>query len=190
MIVEYGFLPDTINSAGDDMPDALRFDLKNPADARIERIWHADQGFERIALSPARWRDVCLTARYSDRIIEHALDSFRWQAGAIVVDFDAVLIGCNRDHRSDAGLLASVQRVVDQLFEDNERPVGNLMAGLRDKLFLAEEVQRTTGAESGALELLKLRGLRLGGRTEFHSYFPRTGNCIWLLSHRCASSIG
>ena len=39
------------------------------------------------------------------------------------------------DHRRDAGLLAGIERVVDQLLQDDERPVVRLVTGLGDELF-------------------------------------------------------
>ena len=47
-----------------------------------------------------------------------------------------VVVDGDGDLRRDAGLLAGVEGVVDQLLEDDQRPRVTAMPGLRDKLLL------------------------------------------------------
>ena len=44
---------------------------------------------------------------------------------------DPVFVNADGDLRRDAGLLAGVQGVVDKFFQEDERPFGRRVAGLR-----------------------------------------------------------
>jgi hypothetical protein len=62
----------------------------------------------------------------------------------LVVDLDA-------DHWRRAGFLGSVEGVVSQLLENNERPLIGAVADLLDQLALSAEVEQTGGLECLAL---------------------------------------
>ena len=53
---------------------------------------------------------------------------------------------------ASAGLLAGVDRVVEQLLEDDDRPGLLRVADLGDQLLLGGEVEQPAGAEGRALE--------------------------------------
>ena len=56
--------------------------------------------------------------------------------GPLSRDGDAGRVDLNRDLRRDAGLLAGVERVVDELLEDDQRPLVDVVSGLRGQLLL------------------------------------------------------
>ena len=113
---------------------------------------HGDDGLERVALRAARRGDVGLAAADPDGEVEDVLDGLRRDAGAVVRHRDSGLVDRDGDRRRDAGLLAGVDAVVDQLLKDDERPCLAPVTGLRDQLLLAREVEQSRRAKGGALE--------------------------------------
>ena len=87
-------------------------------------------------------------------------------AGTVVLDDDArrlpALAGRDRDldDRRDLGFLAGVDRVVDQLLDDDARPLVGLVPGLRDQLLLGAEFHQPRRGERYALDLVR-RFIRL-----------------------------
>jgi Protein of unknown function (DUF763) len=66
------------------------------------------------------------------------------------------------DSAAVPGFLASVECVVDELLEDDQRPVLGLVPGLRDQLLAAAEIEQPAGAERGSLQGARV-ALRRGG---------------------------
>ena len=81
-------------------------------------------------------------------------------AGAVVADRDAVLLDRDGDVRRDSGLLGGIEGVVEKLLEDDQRPVVDVVSGLRDQLLDRREVEEPRGREGGALQLFLLGGAR------------------------------
>jgi hypothetical protein len=108
----------------------------------VEREAHRDDGFQRIALSAARRRNVGLAARDADGVVEHFLYRLGRDAAAVVGDHDLARRGrdLNADLGRDAGLFSLVERIVDALFQDDERPALLALAGLRNELLLTTEL--------------------------------------------------
>ena len=65
------------------------------------------------------------------------------------------------DHRRDLGLLAGVESVVQQLLQDDERPVLDRVPGLPDEFLLSTELHEARNPEGNPSQL-RLR-LCLGG---------------------------
>ena len=132
---------------------AIRIDADAP-DISGEAERHGADRFQRVALRAPGRAAVRLARRCPDRVIEHGADGFRRQAGAVVADRDLAGRGRYLDHdfRRDAGLLAGVDRVVDQLLQDDERPVIGLVAGLRRQLLDGAEFEQPGGAERLAMQ--------------------------------------
>ena len=74
--------------------------------------------------------------------------------GPLSRDDDPGVVDLDRDRRRDAGLLAGVERVVDKLLDDHERPLAVLVSGLRRQLLDRREVEKARGREGRALKLL------------------------------------
>ena len=102
----------------------------------VERKAHRQQRLQRIALSTASRRYIGLARAYPDCIIEHVDDGLRRDPRTVVGNGDRVLLGrdADRDLGRDVLLLANVDRVVSQLFQDDQRPVAHLMPDLGDQL--------------------------------------------------------
>src|SRR5450759_3687585 len=60
--------------------------------------------------------------------------------------------GAGQDDRRDARVLASVEGVLDELLQRDQRPLILAVAGLRDQLLARAEVEQPAGAEGGAPE--------------------------------------
>src|SRR6516164_9874022 len=144
MQIDRWLLPQPVNAEGDRVPDALRFDCDDPGIA-VERKGHRDQGFECVALRSACGTYVGLAGTDLGRVIENVLHSIGWNPGAFIGD--AYLTGICRhlyvDLRRNPRFFRTVQRVVDRLLEDDERPILDGVAGLRDELALAAELGET-----------------------------------------------
>ena len=69
-----------------------------------------------------------------------------------------VLLDRNGDVRRDSGLLGGIEGVVEKLLEDDQRPVVDVVSGLRDQLLDRREVEEPRGREGGALQLFLLGG--------------------------------
>ena len=69
------------------------------------------------------------------------------------------------DDRRDLGFLASVDAVIDQLFDDDARPLVGLVPGLSDQLLLGAEFHQARGGERHPLDLVRrlIRLLRTPG---------------------------
>ena len=102
------------------------------------------------------------------------------KARQIIVDTDG-------DLRRGAGFLAGVERVVDQLLEDDERPVLGLVPGLRNQLLATAEIEQPARLKGGSLQMVSAlcrlsRGR--GGRQVHRNHLrrPRQGRPTWRAS--------
>ena len=77
-------------------------------------------------------------------------------AARVVLDDDRSGLDGDRDHRGDLGLLAGIERVVDQLLEHDERPVVDRVPGLVLQFPPGAELHQPRDPEGDA------RQLRLG----------------------------
>ena len=64
----------------------------------------------------------------------------------VILYRDPGVVDDNLDLRSDVGLLAGVERVVDQLLQHHQRPSVGLVPGLSDQFLLGAEVEEAAGA--------------------------------------------
>ena len=106
-------------------------DLDDAALAVREHEGHGDDGLQRIALRAARRRDIGFARRGAGREVEDRLDRPGRQARPVVGDRDAGVVDADRDLRRDAGFLAGVERVVEELLDDDQRPFVDGVPGLR-----------------------------------------------------------
>ena len=146
LLADDRLLADRIDGKGDLVTHAAGVDL-DPAALAVEDERHRHQRLQRVALRAAVGRDVRLAGTDADAEVENVLDHLRRQPGAVVGDGDPVLVDADGDLRRGPGFLAGVEPVVDQLLEDDERPVLGLVPGLRDQLLAAAEIEQPAGAE-------------------------------------------
>ena len=152
LVVDHRLLGDPVDAERDLVSDAARDDL-DPAVLAAQRERHRDDRLERVALPAAVRRHVRLAARRPGREVEDRGDRLGRDAGPVVAHPDLAACDSDPDHRRDAGFLAGIERVVDQLLYDDQRPVVGLVAGLCDQLFgeqnssnrLVEKVVRWMG---------------------------------------------
>jgi hypothetical protein len=133
------------------MPDAAGEDL-DLAFLTGERERHGENGLERIALAAAVRRDVGLSARRPGAEVEDGRDGLGWNAGPIVAHADLAPRYRDADRRRDGCLLAGIERIVDQFFDDHHRPRVGLCAGLCDQLLARAELEQARGRERRALQ--------------------------------------
>ncbi len=126
----------------------------------VEHVAHGEDGLERVALRASGRRDIGLAARDPDGVVENRLDGLGVDAAGVVLDDDRVRLDGDRDLGRDFGLLAGVERVVDELLGDHQRPVINRVPGLVLQLALAAKLHQPRDLEGDA------RQLRLGLRLD------------------------
>jgi hypothetical protein len=118
-----------------------------------------------LGRAPGR-RHISLATRNPAGVIEHTLDRFGRQSRTVVGDDDLATLGryFDADLRRDPGFFRRVQRVIDQFLEDDQRPVLDVVTGLRDQLFPAAELCEPRGFECDALQGRRgrLRGSAIG----------------------------
>ena len=108
----------------------------------VEHVTHGEDGLERVPLRASGRRDIRLAARHPDGIVEDRLDGLGADAARVVLNDDRVLLDDDRDLGGDFGFLAGVERVVDQLLGDHQRPFVNRMPGLIHQLALAAKLHQ------------------------------------------------
>jgi hypothetical protein len=74
-------------------------------------------------LRPARWRDIGLAGGDADCVVEDRLDGRSVDPGRIVLNDDAIRFDDHRDVGGDFGLLASVERVVEEFLGHDQWPL-------------------------------------------------------------------
>jgi hypothetical protein len=181
-------LADRIDGKGDCVAHATGIDL-DPAGLAVENERHRHQRIQCVALGTAVGRDIGFAGTDADAEIENILDHLRRQAGAVVADSDPVFIDADGDRGCDPCLLAGVERVVDQLLEDDERPVVWLVTGLRDQFLAAAEIEQTARLKGGSLQMVSAlcRLSRGRGGRQVHRHHltrPRLGRLTWRASVR------
>jgi hypothetical protein len=67
--------------------------------------------------------------------------------GPLFVNDDRARLYGDRDHGDDPGLLGGVERIVEQLFEDDARPILDRVPGLIDQLPDRAELHQPRDAE-------------------------------------------
>ena len=150
-MVDGRFLPNPVDADLDHVPDTPCFD-HGPAAVAVEDERHGNDGLEGVTLGATGRTDVGLARADPDAEVEHVLDHLSRDARAVVLDGNPAIVNHNRDGRRATGLLGGVDRIVNELLEDHQRPGSPLMADLGDQLLLGGEVEQATGAERGALE--------------------------------------
>ena len=133
------------------MRDALALDHGLAALA-VEGKPHGKDGLQRIALSATCRRHIGFAARCTGAVIEDAGDRLGRNARAVVTDDDAGVRDFDHDDRRNAGLLAGIERVVDELLLDDERPIIGVVAGLVDELFFRAELGQARSREDEAVQ--------------------------------------
>jgi hypothetical protein len=118
------------------------------ADIAVECERHRDDRLWGIALRTSGRADVGSSGRDPDGV-HNIVDSLRRDAGAVVGDDDLATLNRNldRDRRRDVMFLGDVRRVIDELFEDDQRPVADRVAGLRDQLPFWAELEKPACGE-------------------------------------------
>jgi hypothetical protein len=87
----------------------------------IEGERHCDQRLQCIALRPTRWTDIGLPRADPDRKIEETRNRLGRDTGTVIGDDDFGHFGRDPDldDRRDIHLLGGVERVVEQLLQDD-----------------------------------------------------------------------
>jgi hypothetical protein len=97
----------------------------------MEGVGHGEDGLERVALRAARRGGVGLIARDSDVVVKDVLDGLGGNAWPVVGHLDALVIDGDGYLGRGARSLAGVERIVDELLEDDQwsRPSAPRCAG-------------------------------------------------------------
>jgi hypothetical protein len=82
---------------------------------------------------------------------EHTLDDLRLHPGAVVSDDDASPADDDREMRRYAGFLGIVERVVDRLLDDHQRPLLDATADLADQFLPRAKFEQTRGSKCLAM---------------------------------------
>jgi hypothetical protein len=131
------------------MRDAMALD-NGLAALAVERKRHRQDGLERIALRAPCRRNISLARRNARGEIENVSYRLRCQAGTIVGYSNPILRNDDFDNGRNSSLLSGVEGIVDQLLQDNKRPIIDGMAGLIDKLFLRAKFRKPRCFEDAA----------------------------------------
>ena len=148
-----------VDPEGDDVPLVPGFDDRCPGCA-VQRKRHRQQRLQSIALGAAGRADIGLARGDAIGIIEDVAEGFGRHPACVIADGD--LTACGRDLDADLGrdfgLFALVKRIVDELFEDHERPVLRVVTGLRGQFALSDELGKARCLERYALQRWGLPG--------------------------------
>ena len=126
-----------------------------------EDVTHGEDGLERVPLRASGRRDVRLPRRDPNRIVEDRFDGLGVDPAGVVPDDDRVALDDDFDLGRDLGFLAGVERVVDQLLGDHQRPFVDGVPGLILELALAAKFHQARDLEGDAGQLrLGLAGCR------------------------------
>ena len=108
-----------------------------------------------LPCAPRVGADIGFPRRYADAVVEDALDRLRWNAGAVVLDDDRPAVDRDRYDRRDLGFLGGIERVVEQLFLDHQRPFVDIVAGLVDQFPAGAEFHQPRHLERHARQLFR-----------------------------------
>jgi hypothetical protein len=150
-MADHRLLPERVDRELDLVVETASTDL-DPAGLAIEDERHRQDRLERVALGAAVRCHIRFPAGDATREVEDPRHRLRRYAGAVVDHSDRARLDLDRDLRRDACLLAGVERIVDQLLEDHQRPRIQLMPGLGHQLLATAELEQAAGAECGALQ--------------------------------------
>jgi hypothetical protein len=148
---DFGLSSNPVDRKHDPVRDAVRLDPGLTALA-VKGECHGEDGLQRIALCAPGRRYVGFAARHPRRIIQDILDGPGRQSGPVVRDDDLVVGDLDADHGRRPGLLAGIDRVVEEFLEHYERPLFDLVTGLVDQFFRRGKLGEPTRLERGALE--------------------------------------
>ena len=152
LVVDHRRLPDLIDAEGRSHA-ACRTRRSRRDLLAVQGERHGQDGLQRVALGAAVRRHIRLAARDPAREVEDVGDGLRPGCrGRCRPPGSCRGSTVHLDLRRDAGLLAGVERVVDQLLEDDQRPVVRLVPGLRHQLLATAELEQPAGAERRALQ--------------------------------------
>ncbi len=124
---------DAVDPERDQVPHAAGGDVDLSLGA-VEDEGHGDDRLEGVALRPSVGGDVGLAVGDPDREVEDAVERLDRDPRAVVGDLDPILVDRDGDDRRDAGILARVEGVIDELLERDQRPLILAVAGLGDQL--------------------------------------------------------
>src|SRR5262245_3293143 len=111
------------------MLEVTRLDPSLALDPATEHEGHRQYPLERVALASTSPADVRFARRDPDVVINDGADGLGRNPGTVVLDDDTRrffgFAGPDRDlnYWRDVSLLAGVDAVVDQLFDDDARPL-------------------------------------------------------------------
>src|SRR5260370_453861 len=123
-------LRNRISAASDDVSLAVRGD-DEPAVLWVQNARHREQRLESVTLSATVWGDIGFTIRHADPEVCRTYEGRLRQARPIISNGNSAGVSRHMDV-GDWGirLFAGVQTIVHQLFDDDQRPLVNLVAGL------------------------------------------------------------
>jgi len=126
----------------------------------LSKLTRASRCVQGVPLGTAGRADIGLARADATGIIEDIAEGFGRQTAPVIADGDLATAGryLNSNLRRDFGLFALVKRIVDEFFEDDERPVLRVMTGLRGQFTLADEFGKTRRLERYALQRWDLPG--------------------------------
>src|SRR5262249_9099809 len=150
-VLYLGFLPDVIDREGDAVGNALRLHDRL-APAAVQGEWHGEDGLEGVTLRAPGRGHVGLSGADPHRVIKDLDDYARRNTGAAVGDRDPVTGHVDMDAWRRPGFLARVDRVIDQLLQDDQRPLLDTVSRLVDQLLAGAELQKARSRKRLAVQ--------------------------------------
>jgi hypothetical protein len=117
----------------------------------VRNIWGCPEAFQRIAQLAPAGADIVRLITHAHQIVQRLFQRLDGQAWSVIPDGHAIRLNRDLDVRCNAGGLAGIKGVVDQLLHQSHRPLRPPKADLHLELFLAEEFQQAAGLERRAL---------------------------------------
>ena len=151
MVVDHRRLPDLIDAEGDRVLHAARNDL-DATFLSVQGEWHGEDCLQRVALGAAVRRDIGFAARGPGVEIQDRGHGLGRDASPVVAHPNPATRDRHTNRRPSVGFLAGVQRVVDQLLKDHQRPRFRLVPGLCHQLLAAAELEEPARAERRAFQ--------------------------------------
>ena len=122
-----------------------------PLRTATEDIRQRPETFERIAELPPTGRDIIRLIGDAHGIIQAPLQRLHGEARAIVLHTQRVGLVIRRDgdHGRTVGLFGGIEGIVQEFFEDGERPAVAAHPELHRELTLGKKFQRATDLKGG-----------------------------------------